>query len=144
MNMIKKAAVLATLTGCLGAAGAGVASASGAEGAAVGSPGVLSGNVVQVPITIPINICGNSINILALLNPSGGTVCVNAEERGRNVRGFGHERFGRGGGGGRESFGGGGGGRGRENFGRGDEGRGRGDNGRGDEGRGRGNDRDDF
>ncbi|MGP9022641.1 chaplin [Streptomyces sp. BR1] len=28
------------------------------------SPGVLSGNLVQVPIDIPINVCGNSIGIL--------------------------------------------------------------------------------
>lgn len=46
-------------------------------GAAIGSPGVLSGNVVQVPIHIPINLCGNSIDIIALLNPAFGNVCVN-------------------------------------------------------------------
>ncbi|GAA1152588.1 hypothetical protein F4556_004131 [Kitasatospora gansuensis] len=27
----------------------------------VGSPGVLSGNNIQIPISIPINICGNSV-----------------------------------------------------------------------------------
>ncbi|MBH5334095.1 chaplin [Streptomyces pactum] len=44
---------------------------------AFGSPGVLSGNVVQVPIDIPLNICGNSINILAAFNPTFGNVCIN-------------------------------------------------------------------
>ncbi|WTV81290.1 chaplin [Streptomyces sp. NBC_00028] len=50
---------------------------AGAEAAAVGSPGVLSGNVVQVPIHVPINVCGNSIDIIALLNPAFGNTCVN-------------------------------------------------------------------
>ncbi|MER7841303.1 chaplin [Streptomyces sp. NPDC096040] len=48
-----------------------------ASGTAVGSPGVLSGNVVQIPIYIPINVCGNTVNVLALLNPAAGNVCVN-------------------------------------------------------------------
>ncbi|MDC7338867.1 chaplin [Streptomyces lydicus] len=48
-----------------------------AAGFAAGSPGVLSGNVIQVPINIPINVCGNSINVAALLNPAFGNVCIN-------------------------------------------------------------------
>ena len=51
--------------------------AAGANGAAVGSPGVLSGNVVQVPVHIPVNVCGNSINVIGLLNPAFGNVCIN-------------------------------------------------------------------
>ncbi|UGQ15591.1 chaplin [Yinghuangia sp. ASG 101] len=59
--------------------GAGAAAAdSGAGGGAVGSPGLISGNNVQIPIHLPINICGNSIDIVGLLNPAGGNVCVNA------------------------------------------------------------------
>ncbi|WP_333770735.1 chaplin [Streptomyces sp. IBSBF 2435] len=59
-------------------AGAGTAAAdSGATGAAVGSPGVLSGNAVQIPIHIPLNVCGNSINIIGLLNPAFGNTCAN-------------------------------------------------------------------
>ncbi|MFJ7419521.1 chaplin [Streptomyces uncialis] len=61
----------------MGIAAPAVADAN-AAGAAIGSPGVLSGNVVQVPIHIPVNVCGNSINIIALLNPSFGNVCVNS------------------------------------------------------------------
>ncbi|MBD9702840.1 chaplin [Streptomyces caniscabiei] len=48
-----------------------------AKGAAIGSPGVLSGNVVQVPVHIPVNVCGNTINVIGLLNPAAGNVCVN-------------------------------------------------------------------
>ncbi|MFJ9847889.1 chaplin family protein [Streptomyces sp. NPDC101150] len=59
--------------------GAGAASAdAGASGAAVGSPGVVSGNVVQVPVHVPVNLCGNSIDIIALLNAASGNTCVNA------------------------------------------------------------------
>ncbi|MFJ6137131.1 chaplin [Kitasatospora sp. NPDC092286] len=43
-----------------------------ANGVAAGSPGVLSGNQIQIPISIPINICGNSIDIIGLFNPAGG------------------------------------------------------------------------
>ncbi|MGW3913997.1 chaplin [Streptomyces sp. NPDC005070] len=50
---------------------------SGAEGVAAHSPGVLSGNVIQVPIHIPVNVCGNSVNLIALLNPAIDNVCAN-------------------------------------------------------------------
>jgi hypothetical protein len=46
-------------------------------GVAVGSPGVLSGNVIQIPIDVGLNVCGNSINVLGFLNPTIGNVCVN-------------------------------------------------------------------
>ncbi|MEU6484562.1 chaplin [Streptomyces sp. NPDC046887] len=76
----KKAAVaVAGIIMALGAATPAFADAD-AEGAAVGSPGILSGNVVQAPIHIPLNICGNSVNVLGALNPAGGNVCVNAED----------------------------------------------------------------
>lgn len=47
-----------------------------AAGFAAGSPGILSGNVVQVPINVPINVCGNSVNAPGLLNPAFGNVCL--------------------------------------------------------------------
>ncbi|OKJ96976.1 chaplin [Streptomyces sp. CB03234] len=76
--MIKKVVAVAAATGGLVLAGAGMAMAdAGAQGAAVGSPGVISGNVVQVPIHIPINACGNTVNIIGLLNPAFGNVCIN-------------------------------------------------------------------
>ncbi|WP_330261137.1 chaplin [Streptomyces sp. NBC_00539] len=78
MSRVLKSVAMALAAGALVVGGASVASAdANAEGIAVGSPGVLSGNVVQIPIHIPINVCGNSINIIGALNPAGGTVCVN-------------------------------------------------------------------
>ncbi|MEV0916788.1 chaplin [Streptomyces sp. NPDC049967] len=77
--MIKKIVAAAAVTGGLVLAGAGMAVAdAGAQGAAIGSPGVLSGNVVQVPVHIPVNLCGNTVNVIGLLNPSFGNTCVNA------------------------------------------------------------------
>lgn len=49
----------------------------GASGTATGSGGLLSGNVVQVPVDIPVNACGNTVNVIGLLNPAAGNVCVN-------------------------------------------------------------------
>ncbi|MEU8710123.1 chaplin [Streptomyces sp. NPDC048565] len=60
----------------LGAAAPAMAD-SGAEAAAVGSPGVLSGNVVQIPVHIPVNVCGNTVNVIGLLNPAFGNTCIN-------------------------------------------------------------------
>jgi hypothetical protein len=57
-------------------AGARVAAAS-AEGEAANSPGVLSGNMVQVPVHIPVNACGDSIDVIGLPNPAAGNTCVN-------------------------------------------------------------------
>ncbi|MGW1766080.1 chaplin [Streptomyces sp. NPDC002073] len=62
--------------------GAGLASAHGgsgasAEGVAAGSPGVLSGNLLQVPVHIPVNVCGNTVNVIGFLNPAFGNTCVN-------------------------------------------------------------------
>ncbi|MGE7391261.1 chaplin [Streptomyces sp. NPDC004126] len=61
--------------------GAGLASAHGgasADGVAAGSPGVASGNTVQVPLDVPVNVCGLTVNVIALLNPAFGNTCVNA------------------------------------------------------------------
>ncbi|MFF8943927.1 chaplin ChpH [Streptomyces sp. NPDC014864] len=77
--MIKKIVAAAAATGGLVLAGAGLAVAdSGAQGAAVGSPGVLSGNVVQVPVHVPVNVCGNTVNVIGLLNPTFGNTCINS------------------------------------------------------------------
>ncbi|NNN33322.1 chaplin [Streptomyces sp. S3(2020)] len=76
--MIKKVVAAAAATGGLVLAGAGLAVAdSGAQGAAVHSPGVLSGNVVQVPVHIPVNVCGNTVSVIGVLNPAFGNTCIN-------------------------------------------------------------------
>ncbi|MFI9241906.1 chaplin, partial [Streptomyces sp. NPDC053086] len=50
---------------------------SQAVGGAQGSPGVLAGNNVQVPVEVPVNVCGNSVNAVALLNSATGNGCGN-------------------------------------------------------------------
>ncbi|MFD7641550.1 chaplin [Kitasatospora sp. NPDC059795] len=58
--------------------GAGSAAADAiAEGVAYGSPGVLSGNQIQVPVDVQLNICGNSVNLVGIANPAFGNICVN-------------------------------------------------------------------
>ncbi|MFE2627818.1 chaplin [Streptomyces sp. NPDC059374] len=52
---------------------------SAADGAAADSPGVLSGNTVQVPVHVPVNVCGNTVNVVGLLNPTVGNKCVNED-----------------------------------------------------------------
>ncbi|MFJ8588584.1 chaplin [Streptomyces sp. NPDC093595] len=78
MSRIAKAAILTSAIAASVAGTSGVAAADAvSEGAAVGSPGVISGNLVQVPIHIPINLCGNTIDIIGVLNPAFGNVCIN-------------------------------------------------------------------
>ncbi|MEU1284416.1 chaplin [Kitasatospora sp. NPDC005856] len=80
MQNLKKAAVLSAAAAglVLGVAGSAAANST-AEGVAAGSPGVISGNQIQVPLDIPINLCGNSINLVGLLNPAFGNACANVE-----------------------------------------------------------------
>ncbi|MGY0019888.1 chaplin [Streptomyces sp. YJ-C3] len=78
MSRVLKSAAIAVTVGGAVLAGAGAASAdAGAQGAAWGSPGVLSGNVVQVPVHVPVNACGNTVNVIGLLNPAFGNSCSN-------------------------------------------------------------------
>ncbi|MFI6252663.1 chaplin [Streptomyces sp. NPDC051016] len=50
---------------------------SGANGTAAGSPGVISGNGIQLPVHLPVNVCGNTVNVVGLLNPAAGNTCAN-------------------------------------------------------------------
>ena len=76
--MLKKVVAAAAATGGLVLGCAGVAAAdAGAQGAALGSPGIVSGNNIQVPIHLPVNVCGNTISVIGLLNPAFGNACVN-------------------------------------------------------------------
>ncbi|WP_411071761.1 chaplin family protein [Streptomyces sp. cmx-4-25] len=66
------------------AIGGGYAHAdSGATGAAVNSPGVASGNSVQVPVHVPVNACGNTVSVVGLLNPAMGNKCANVSDAGK-------------------------------------------------------------
>ncbi|MET7696680.1 chaplin [Streptomyces sp. NPDC005485] len=83
MNTAKKAALIFAAAGMAAGAASGSAFAHGdgggasAEGAAVKSPGVASGNVVQVPVDVPVNVCGNTVDVIGALNPAFGNTCVN-------------------------------------------------------------------
>ncbi|MFE2876418.1 chaplin [Streptomyces roseus] len=76
---VRRGLAVAVAAGAMVVGGASLASAdAGAQGVAAGSPGVGSGNLIQVPIHIPINACGNTVSIIGLLNPSFGNTCINA------------------------------------------------------------------
>ncbi|MER5640788.1 chaplin [Kitasatospora sp. NPDC002227] len=78
MRNFKKAAVLSIAAAglVLGSAAAATAS-SEAEAVTANSPGVLSGNSIQVPVHIPLNVCGNTVSVIGLLNPAFGNSCAN-------------------------------------------------------------------
>ncbi|HEY9326870.1 MULTISPECIES: chaplin family protein [Streptomyces] len=82
MKNLKKAAAVTMIAGGIIAAGAGAASATGhsgagAHGVAAHSPGVASGNLVQVPVHVPVNVVGNTVNVIGLLNPAFGNFGLN-------------------------------------------------------------------
>ncbi|MGW4379978.1 chaplin [Kitasatospora sp. NPDC004531] len=62
-------------TSASGTSGAG----SAASGTATNSPGVISGNQAQAPVDVPVNACGNTVDVIALLNPAFGNTCANTE-----------------------------------------------------------------
>ncbi|MFC9845255.1 chaplin [Streptomyces sp. NPDC060223] len=78
MSRIAKGLALTSVAAAAVAGTAGIAAAdSDAHGAAAHSPGVLSGNVLQAPIHVPVNVAGNTINVIGLLNPAFGNTAVN-------------------------------------------------------------------
>ncbi|WP_369207060.1 chaplin [Streptomyces sp. PU-14G] len=77
MKYTKVATVAAGTLMALGTAAAPALADAGAQGGAANSPGVVSGNVIQVPVHVPVNVCGNTIDIIGLLNPAFGNTCVN-------------------------------------------------------------------
>lgn len=77
MSRIAKGLVLTSVAAATAAGTAGVATAdSGAQAAAAYSPGVLSGNVLHVPVHAPVNVCGNTVDVIGLLNPAFGNECT--------------------------------------------------------------------
>jgi len=78
MSNMVKTATMVSLACVAMAGGAGAAAAdSGAAGFAAKSPGALSGNVLQHPLHLPLNLCGHTHNHVGALNPAFGNVCVN-------------------------------------------------------------------
>ena len=77
MNSKRSIMVAVAAVGLL-AVGTGTAAASSAAaGAATNSPGFLSGNFAQIPVHIPVNVCGNTVDVIGLLNPAFGNHCEN-------------------------------------------------------------------
>ncbi|MEU0134498.1 chaplin [Streptomyces sp. NPDC006296] len=68
---------MAAAGGVLALSGGYAHADAGAAGTAAGSPGVLSGNSIQAPIDVPVNVCGNSVDVGGLLNPASGNDCGN-------------------------------------------------------------------
>ncbi|MFF6883751.1 chaplin [Streptomyces sp. NPDC012421] len=79
MVRVRRGLAVTLAAGAVVVAGGSVASAdAGAQGVAAHSPGVGSGNLVQAPVHIPVNACGNTVSVIGLLNPTFGNTCVNA------------------------------------------------------------------
>ncbi|MFJ3581384.1 chaplin [Streptomyces sp. NPDC090127] len=87
MSRIAKAAAVLAGTGAVALSGAGLAVAdSGAGAVAAHSPGVASGNLVQVPVHVPVNLCGNTVTVIGLINPAFGNQCANIDGQGDHHR----------------------------------------------------------
>lgn len=78
MSSLRKLSAAVLAAGAMVAGGASWAFAdAGAQGAAVHSPGAISGNTIQVPVHVPVNACGNTVNVIGLFNPAFANTCVN-------------------------------------------------------------------
>ena len=51
---------------------------SAAAGSTADSPGLISGSTIQLPVHVPVNVCGNTVNVAGLLNPAAGSQCASA------------------------------------------------------------------
>ncbi|WP_269854547.1 chaplin [Streptomyces sp. RPT161] len=85
MHTAKKAALVIAAAGVAAGASATTASAhdqhatscsSVAVAKTVLSPGLISGNGIQVPINVPINLVGNTVDVIGILNPAFGNTGV--------------------------------------------------------------------
>ncbi|MFJ8307397.1 MULTISPECIES: chaplin [unclassified Streptomyces] len=80
MKKLNKAVAVTMVAGGMLAAAAGAASAhdgANADGKAEHSPGIVSGNLVQVPVHVPVNATGNTLNVVGLLNSAFGNESSN-------------------------------------------------------------------
>ncbi|MGW1139646.1 chaplin family protein [Streptomyces zhihengii] len=89
-QVTRKGLISVAAAGGVIALGGGYAQAdSVAAGGASNSPGVLSGNSVQAPVHIPVNACGNTVDVVGLLNPAMGNSCANVSAPGGGSHGGG-------------------------------------------------------
>ncbi|HEY5835823.1 chaplin [Streptomyces sp.] len=83
MNAVaRKGLVTAVVAGGLLATAGSAQADSAAGGDTAGSPGVLSGNTVQVPAHVPVNVCGNTVDVVGALNSASGQACANTSATG--------------------------------------------------------------
>ncbi|MFF5471016.1 chaplin [Streptomyces achromogenes] len=75
--MFAVAAASGAMAVALPVSAAFAADGAGARGTAAGSPGLISGNGIQLPVDVPVNVCGNTVDIVGLLNPAMGNACAN-------------------------------------------------------------------
>ncbi|MZD07646.1 DUF320 domain-containing protein [Streptomyces sp. SID5785] len=80
--MRKGLITVAAASGALAVTGGIAYADAGANGSASDSPGVASGNSVQVPVHVPVNLCGNTIDVVGVLNPASGNSCANTSDGG--------------------------------------------------------------
>ena len=82
-NQIDVIGILDSVTGNSCSNGGGGSSAGGsnggtsASGSAKHSPGIGSGNLVQIPINAPVNVCGNQVDVIGVGNTDHGNSCSN-------------------------------------------------------------------
>jgi hypothetical protein len=76
-GLIAVAAASGAMAVSMPASTAFAADGATADGAAVGSAGLISGNTIQLPVHVPVNVCGNTVNVVGLLNPAAGNSCAN-------------------------------------------------------------------
>lgn len=72
---------VAAASGMLAITGGYAHADAGAKGLSEEASGLLTGNVVQAPVHVPVNICGNTVNVLGALNPAVGNDCANGSGR---------------------------------------------------------------
>ncbi|MFF8530654.1 chaplin [Streptomyces sp. NPDC015532] len=76
-NLSRGVVLAAAATGIMSLYASPAFADSNASATASDSPGVASGNNVQVPVNVPLNICGNTVDVVAALNPAFGNSCAN-------------------------------------------------------------------
>ncbi|MGW0747751.1 chaplin [Streptomyces sp. NPDC002817] len=37
---------------------------------------MIAGNTLQLPVSVPVNACGNTVSVAGLLNPAAGNYCA--------------------------------------------------------------------
>ncbi|WP_399881547.1 chaplin family protein [Streptomyces sp. BBFR51] len=90
-NGVLAAAASGALAVTMPAYAAFASDGAGADGSSAGSPGLISGNTVQLPLDVPVDVCGNTVNVVGLLNPAAGNGCANTGQEGAST-GASHEK----------------------------------------------------